>query len=379
LITAIDLQNLAAVSFLLENGANVNIGHKFTPVHYAALPKFRKEDIQSDAIPIVKLLLAKGADPYSTFWGTTVIHHLLETGGIIQPFLDLANINLELRDSHGRTLLISACRLRYSSQLSDTDEPSVAEIIFEKGADLNLCDNGYRNAIHHLLGSIGSIRTIRRFVKEAPGLLHQGDAEGYTPLQRVLQYIYPSQEDFSSTCIDILLAAGADPFEPDPDGNSALHHLAKKLLGYHDEAHLQLFQKFLQLGLNINARNKAGETPLFTYFATIAPPDDPTRHRKYFSAFVDAGADISAHDKEGRTLLHVLAKKVEIVEPQRGGKSGTEADEGALETPPDIVDCFKFLMEQGLDPMTEDANLITSLDVAAAYDNRGILELFRRE
>jgi ankyrin repeat protein len=380
LIAAIDLQDLTSVSFLLENGADANIEYKFPPVHYAALPKFRKENDQSDAVPIIKSLLAKGADPYASFWGTTVIHHLFETGGIVQPFLDLPNLNLEHRDSHGRTLLISACRLRYSSQAGETDEPSVAEILFEKGADLNLCDSGYRNAIHHLLGSIGSIRAIKRFVKEAPGLLHQGDAEGYTPLQRVLQYIYPSQEDFSSVCIDILLAAGADPFEPDPDGNSALHHLAKKLLGFHDEEHLQLIQKFLKLGLNINARNKAGETPIFTYFTTIAPPDDPTRHQKYYSALVDAGADIFARENEGRTLLHVLGRKVEVAEqPQQGDKRDAEAEEVAVETPLDVVDCFKFLMEQGLDPMAEDMNLSTALDVAAAYDNKGILELFKRD
>jgi ankyrin repeat protein len=137
-------------------------------------------------------------------------------------------------------------------------------------------------------------------------------------------------------------------------------------------------QKFLQLGLNINTRNNAGETPLFTYFATIAPHDDPTRHRKYISVFINAGADIFARENEGRTLLHVLAKRVEMAGPRYGG-NGAARKRVSFETPPDVVDCYMFLVEQGLDPMTEDANLITSLDVATAYDNKGILELSKGE
>jgi hypothetical protein len=78
--------------------------------------------------------------------------------------------------------------------------------------------------------------------------------------------------------------------------------------------------------------------------------------------------------------LHVLARKVKMAEqPQQGDKGDAETEEVAFETPPDVVDCFKFLMEQGLDPMAEDTNLTTALDVAAAYDNKGILELFKRE
>jgi ankyrin repeat protein len=75
--------------------------------------------------------------------------------------------------------------------------------------------------------------------------------------------------------------------------------------------------------------------------------------------YAEAGVDVFVRNNEGETLLHAVAKRVygNMVEADRNAK--------------DVVQSSKFLMKSGLDPMVEDNNQRTALDVAAACGNEG--------
>ena len=64
---------------------------------------------------------------------TTIVHHLLEYGGILQPFFEISDIQLEHRDPQGRTLLLASYRSRFG-----TTDPATLNIsnqeLFRNGA-----------------------------------------------------------------------------------------------------------------------------------------------------------------------------------------------------------------------------------------------------
>jgi ankyrin repeat protein len=106
--------------------------HEFRPIHYAASAKLNTIKARPAAISIIRLLLNNGADPWLELnenntrlniknratWSQqvpaemktrTIMHDLFEHGGILEPFLQLPNFDLDRRDASGRTLLLAAC------------------------------------------------------------------------------------------------------------------------------------------------------------------------------------------------------------------------------------------------------------------------------
>ena len=86
---------------------------------------------------------------------------------------------------------------------------------------------------------------------------------------------------------------------------------------------------------------------------------------KHLQMFEAKGADLTVRDNKGRGILHALAKHKSAV--KKDGKEGAD------------VRIFRYLMERGLDPMLEDGEQRSSLDVAMASGSVGILEIFKRE
>jgi len=153
-----------------------------------------------------------------------------------------------------------------------------------------------------------------------------------------------------------LLDAGADPLEPDPNGDTPLHFIAPTLFSAAGQAEwLPRFKRFLDMGIDINARNNKGETPLFAYIANGNrfpggfPWEVKEGHRSFYKPFEDAGADIFARNNGGENLLHLTAKKAD----HSSHMKRSYCNGG--------VDTFRFLMEKGLDPMEEDNNQRTAL------------------
>ena len=341
------------------------------PIHFAAQKKFNTAESRPKMIFIINSLLRGGANPLLPYnkEGDLILHEICESEGIIQPFLEAPNIDLEARDSKGRTPVLAACVPPHGWNTEGKGwvypRPTTAELLFEKGVDITVVDNEGKNVFHHLLQADDSRNDHRAntapvfefFLSNSLGdeLPTQKDKAGRTPLHYALK-------TRALWAVNLLLERGADPKEADPDGNTALHHLCAQLSpvqfhsGVTNPLVFRLFDNFLSRGLDINAPNALGEPPIFHYFKQNS-------YMKNLGKLLDAGADLKMKDNKRQGLLHVVAKR-NFAHARGQGEN------------PD-VETFKWLMKKGLD-MDEDAEQRTPLDIASASGNTGILELFKR-
>lgn len=416
IFSAIELGNVELLEFFLSQGDLANLRRpapetperidpsrreripsaEVYPLLHAATFKYydhrKRVDLTPFRIRMMTTLLQHGADPYSTFtkllqvndnlcqsedeldnlengsegkWKPqicTVIHEILGTGDMVEPLLQLSSLQLESRDSQGRTLI-----------LSTTGEKTIQELV-DRGADITAQDKSGATVVHNLIQRQPHelvINTIRALLTRDPNLVHISDKAGDTPLHYVLR-----TRDMHIEYVDLLLEYGADPLQPDSKGNTALHFLAINPL-----VHKARIQQFLDLGLDINTRNKKGNTPLSRYYAHSSL----TSGGKFWGIvetnahsandcllfFKNRGADFYALNEAGTSLLHVVAG--------RHISNDTFFREKDLRVlMENHVRWFNSLRDIGLDPMLEDARQRTSLDVAAACDNKHILKLFKQ-
>jgi ankyrin repeat protein len=237
----------------------------------------------------------------------------------------------------------------------------------------------------------------------------QKDNDGTTPLQHALK-----MGQFRA--VDALLAKGADPLEADGEGNTALHYLAaqaeredfinltflSRLIENQSSQATDsnvrdfskpslitsLFTKFAKFGVDINARNKAGETCLFGF---VCIKEIGVFHIKFFE---ENGSDFTIVNAKGEGLLHACAKggesparrysdRISRVFEDWDEANGTLREGAGVKGYKGVngkAGLFKWLMEvKGLDPLAEDRESRSALDVATASGCTGILELFRRK
>lgn len=354
---------------------------------------------------IMTILLNHGADPFGTYVGElpcpaffmkatdsnlgepdiphpriepqrhTIIHEILKSDHISGPFFQLPSLELERRDSSGCTLLLAASQSENTLntkvdviEAGTTITKTIFQELIDRGADVMAQDNDGNTILHHLESFEADsefFKTLKEVIIKNPGLLNQRNKKGENFFHRILIL-----EDFD--LIDDLLELGANPLQPDPNGNTALHHLAEHL--DKTQAH---FKRFLEAGIDINSRNNQGDTPLFKFIESgvvasgsycdddsYEEEDDLTR--AIFDLFDEAGADFFAQNNAGSSLLHVLASKK--VSDWRAEKSSHN-----------VVRRFQILMDRGLDPLAEDARQRTSLDVAVVCGSDHIMNLFARK
>ncbi|CAF9930044.1 MAG: hypothetical protein ALECFALPRED_004507 [Alectoria fallacina] len=392
---AIDAMDLDILKTLVQTGADCNIsmmlsedererrytthfpgsihprdlGEKTYPIHFAANARYNTKTSQPKMIPIIKYLLQSGADPFTLNNNKDpILHDLCSHDGITEPFLEIPNIDLEFRDSHGRTLLLAACSRSQGSFFSNEDLeyletlPTTTASLLAKGAKIKALDIENRNALHCVLASISKSKMLQLDFDSlishpsASDLVIQADDSGRTALLYAL-------ENQHLWAIDTLLEKGADHGYSDNEGNTALH-LLSKCLSSNKKAKTH-FQKFLSLGIPIEARNSSGETPLFVYMA------HSTQYLKRLPVLTNAAANLFTKNRKGQNLLHVIAGK-EITREGSGGRWEEEKRDPEVEI-------FSHLMEEGLDAASEDDEQRTPLDLAVAAGNSQILGLFERK
>lgn len=354
------------------------------PINLAASGHFNTDELKSTMVTIIKLLLEGGADPFLTYSnGKSILHNIACDDGILDPFLTLPNVDLEARDSKGRTLFLAACCARFHRR-TQGDTLNALSLLISHNASIHAVDSKGRNALHSIILKsrlhANLAEDIENILSQPTGpiLAHQRDATGRAPIHYAFY-----KENLEAT--DILVRHGANAMEPDPvDGNTALHHIARVLVSRFAMNHYQHrvsdgrkhFYDLLKRGFDINARNSLGETPMFSFVATAPPPlphgSEETAHMSLLPLFEEAGADFMVRNKKGEGLLHRLAGTAINQHLRRRGDKGVKQEVG-------MVALFKKLMQKGCDPTWEDDEQRTCLDVAAVTGNQAILELFQRK
>lgn len=395
-------QNVEVLTTILDAGGDVNavtdsitiqpsITDQAQTVLFCASFALGLNRHMSDSIPLIKLLIHRGADMYAPLNDReTLIHYLFEHGkyAAVCAYLDCHDkINFDARDQLGRTIILAACNWTgvapgYNHKHWSAKESLPVMRLLEYGADMTAVSNDGRNALHHLLDNPDIEQdTIMQVLGKEPEackkMLNHKDNEGYTPFHLALRVLRPD------VCFR-LLDLGADLLDHDPTGATALHHIASQYLqkhrpqrgenlqqkhldGHHEKA-LKLWSRYLDLGSSINVRDGNGSPPLFAYLSS--PPKyeyygnskESCCHLQSFSKLFDAeDLDITARNMAGETALHIIARR---------DKNHYTEDEHDRQ----LIEFFVKLV----DPLAEDKTGMTALDVAAATGKKEILELFQR-
>jgi ankyrin repeat protein len=417
--SAIQIQCLETLTILLDAGVSPNIVDPNTDdegfqLHYkgknvartalfcASFSNLHNQREENSAT-LVKLLIERGADIYAALnWKQTLLHYVSENAEfeIVSAFLDCAskvNIDFNTRDSLGRTIFIAACEWveclpGYQHKRGYPKETAPFLRTLDFGADPRIVDNEGRNALHHLLDNPEMEEdAIIQFLAHdsAKDLLHRKDGDGFTPLNCALRFLRPA-------VVEIMITMGVNLLSADPTGATALHRIAEQCLRCrspcrrnnfgrdHEPEYyigaLALWKKFLSLGGSINVRDNKGAPPLF-YFLSSAErdqydaPEDWCCHLQYFATYfygdVMKALDFGAKNINGENALHVIARREREKKVYR--KRGQEHDH----VPTHDKELYQFFMRKGLNPLEEDGKGRSSLDVAAACEQKGILELFQ--
>ncbi|KAH8648295.1 ankyrin repeat-containing domain protein [Tricladium varicosporioides] len=333
---------------------------------------------------LVKLLIERGANIYAPISDSeTLVHYVFEYAEyeIVCGFLDLSDkIDFNARDHKGRTIFLAACE--WLERHWDAKAKAPFLVALEFGADPMAVDNNNRNALHHLLDNNGmGDDAINQFLAypAASALLRQKDGSGFTPLNCALRSLRPS-------VVQAIVNMKEDLLSADPTGATALHRIAAQYIskraeprkgswgrdhgpGFYSDA-LILWKMFLSLGGSINVRDKEGSPPLFYYLSSpqrndYDEPEDSCCHLEnldaYFSEEVAKNLDWHAKNNDGENALHVIAR--------RAKNQQTKPKHDKM--------LFQFFMSKGLNPLEEDGKGRSSLDIAAACEQKGILELFQ--
>ncbi|KAH8691002.1 ankyrin repeat-containing domain protein [Phaeosphaeriaceae sp. PMI808] len=332
---------------------------------------------------MVKMMLDHGANPCAEYDNSTVLHELIKENSNINSFFTTPNVplNLESRNSSGRTPLM-ATSLRTSSldktEQHNVEGRSVFNLLVSHGADIRTRDYVGNNVLHLFVQRGSFISKFDDFVpivQQAPELINQRNNEGNTPLHLAMKIASYTNS------IGLFLDNGGDIHATDGKGNSMLHLLVTGQWELNEQGKLtgkvlNLFTHLLSKGTNINARNEAGETSIYSFLrsGTVCLKGNNTLFQgsldqPVYGLFTEHGIDWQALNAQGQNLLHVVASAASTCTSLFGNpNSGIHAAER-----------FNALLKLGLDAGLEDEAGRTPLDCAAEVGSQEILELFQKK
>jgi len=255
------LNKPALIRFLVKAGANPNAKavNDITPL----LAAIQHENLTPQTVEVVNILLQAGADPnIRNSNGKTALHLAMKRSNASPntPLLIRALLahgaNPNAADKEGEAPLHMA--ITRADPLSDTfgyGTPFQKTIVVDEGSE---------NGTNKPLTDTPEIMAALLKAGADPNIR---DKSGQTPLHSIIHTDFPDK----ARTISVLLAHGANPALTDDRGQNALHAALRLLSdgkGSVDETDvIAWIDQMAGKGIDLNARNKRGKTPLaFAFF-----------------------------------------------------------------------------------------------------------------
>ena len=377
---ACEYGRLEIVRLLLDHGAEVNAEtvNGLKPLHDVSYGKYRS---QGDGVRVAQLLLERGANVntrrndhrtplhLASYFGNVEIVHLLLNNG--------ADPEANAEDDIGEKPLH---KVSYGKYRSEEDGIRVAQLLLERGADVNTRRNDHWTPLHAASYS-GNVEIVRLLLDHDadPEASAEGDM-GEKPLHQVSFGKYRSQED-GVRVAQLLLERGADVNGRRNDHQTPLH-----LASYY--GNVEIVRLILDHGADPEV-NAEGEKPLHRVsYGKYRSQEDGVRVAQLL---LERGADVNGRRNDHQTPLHLASYSgnVEIVRLLLDHGADPEANaEGVMAEKPmhkvsygkyrseeDGVRVAQLLLERGADVNTRRNDHQTPLHLASYSGNVEIVHL----
>lgn len=285
---AVEWRRPRIILFLLEKGANIDIGNNegLTPLQLAA---------NTDNCEAISLLLQRCAHVEArSLAGPTALQYAAWKGHWTAfDLLIIGGADINVWNKQGETLLHE--QARYSKSIS------IASKLLEAGANIEArTSQGYTPL---QCAAVGLNKTMFNFLLSKDAKIDVESAKGET----LLHITPPANQD----CLDILgttLKEGMNVTATSSQGWTPLHQTVYMGTGAPDLASdrtAEYIQLLLNHGASVNdhSASKLAETPL--HLAAMAPIPRPS----LVELLIQLGANINATTNEGKTALHLAAER----------------------------------------------------------------------
>ena len=375
--------NVEIVRLLLDHGADPetnaegDMGSK--PLHKVSYGKYRS---QEDGVRVAQLLPERGADVNTRRnddWTPLHVASYFGNVEIVRLLLDHgADPEANAEDHMGdKPLHQVSC----GSYRSPEDGVCVAQLLLERGADVNTRRNDHQTPLH-LASYLGIVEIVRLLLDH--GADPEANAEGNVgskPLHMVSYGKYRSQED-GVRVAQLLLERGADVNTRRNDHWTSLH--AASYLGI-----VEIVRLLLDHGADpeANAEGDVGSKPLhFVSFGEYRSQEDGVRVAQLL---LEHGVDVNTRRNNRWTPLHIasLLGKFEIAQVLIDHSAEVDAvddigetplhnvSQGKYESQEDGVRIAQLLLDHGADVNAKSKAGNTPLALASCGERPKLAEL----
>jgi ankyrin len=292
--------NVEIVRLLLDHGAdpeaNAESDSGEKPLHQVSYGKYKSHE---DGVRVAQLLLDRGVDVNarrndhqtplhvaSYFGNVEIVHLLLDRG---------ADPEANAQGDNGEKPLH---QLSYGKYRSHGDGVHVAQLLLDRGANVNARRNDHQTPLH-VASYFGSLEIVRLL------LYHGADSEaiaegdmGEKPLHQVSYGKYRSQEDGVHVA-QLLLDCGADVNTRRNDHRTPLHVAS-------NVGNVEIVQFLLDHSAQVNAIDSFGWTPL--HDVSQGEFESQKDGVSVAQLLLDHGADVNTENKAGNTPLALVSR-----------------------------------------------------------------------
>jgi ankyrin repeat protein len=248
-------------------------------------------------VRVAKLLLERGVDVNARRKDHQMPLHVASYYGNLEIVRLLLEHGADIEAAWGDKGEKPLHQVTYGKYRSQEDGVRVAQLLLDRGADVNTRRKDHWTPLHHA-SHFGNVEIARLLLDHGADPEAAGDME-QTPLHHVSYAKYRSQED-GIRVAKLLLDRGADVNTQRKDGWMPLHHASYF-------GNVEIVRLLLDHGADINATDNSGKTPLHDVTrGRYESQEDGLRIARLLLA---CGADVNAKETSGRTPLALASCK----------------------------------------------------------------------